>query len=222
MKDYLNVVYNEKNHPYTDYPGKLCAYLYDSFHMQKGMDFLEAGCGRGEFLKNFKDLGLDVYGVDLSSEAPKFQTDINIKVCDIEKAGLPYDDSSFDIIYSKSLLEHFYYPDIYVKEAYRVLKPGGLFITLVPDWESNYKIYFDDYTHRTPFTVTSLSDLYKIFGFEEVHAYKFRQLPIVWKYPALNYLCDLMAPFIPVRTKTKFFRWSRELMLVGCGRKPLK
>jgi len=107
-----------------------------------------------------------------------------------------------------------------MKEAFRVLKPGGLFLSLVPDWESNYKIYFDDYTHKTPFTIISLRDIYLLFGFDSVNVIKFRQLPIVWKYPQLNILCDIIAPFVPVRTEQKFLRWSRELMLIGSGIKP--
>ncbi len=100
-----------------------------------------------------------------------------------------------------------------------MLKPGGLLLTLVPDWESNYKIYFDDFTHRTPFTKVALSDAYQMYGFQNVQVFKFRQLPILWRYPIFNYVSMLIAPFVPVRTKTKFFRWSRELMLVGVGRK---
>ena len=92
-----------------------------------------------------------------------------------------------------------------------------MLLTLVPDWESNYKIYFDDFTHRTPFTQMALTDAYKMYGFKEVRAFKFRQLPIVWKYPIINYFCAIITPFISVRTKNKFFRWSRELMLVGVG-----
>ncbi len=42
---------------------------------------------------------------------------------------LPFDDSSFDVIYCVSVLEHTdSYPKI-VKEFYRVLRPGGLFVT---------------------------------------------------------------------------------------------
>lgn len=217
MADYLSIVYDESSHPYTDYPSKLCAYLFQTFNMQPGMKFLEAGCGRGEFLNNFKNLGLDVSGIDISNEAPGFQPNIPIKLCDIEKDGIPYPDETFDIIYSKSFIEHLYHPGRYMKEAYRILKPGGMLLTLVPDWESNYKIYFDDYTHRSPFTTVSLNDIYKIYGFERVSVFKFRQLPIVWKYPHLNYFCAMISPFIPVRTKSKFFRWSRELMLCASG-----
>ena len=217
---YLSVVYDEGSHPYTEYPKKLCHYLYQSFKLQPGMRMLEPGCGRGELLRNFQELGLDVYGVDISAEVKAFAKTFPVEICDVENDLLPFEDSSFDVIYSKSFIEHLYYPERYLKEAYRVLKPGGKLITLVPDWESNYKIYFDDFTHRTPFTNISLADAYKMYGFDDVSVYKFRQLPILWKYPILNYLSASISPFVPTRTTNKFFRWSRELMLVGYGIKP--
>lgn len=217
---YLSVIYNEESHPYTEYPKQLCSYLFQAFKFEKGMRMLEPGCGRSEFLSNFRDLGLEVDGVDISSEAQNFMQGFSVEIANIEKDPLPYDDDSFDIVYSKSFIEHLHDPENYLHEAYRVLKPGGLLLTLVPDWESNYKIYFDDFTHRTPFTKISLTDAYKLFGFEDIDVFHFRQLPIVWKYPVLNYFCAVISPFIPVRTTNKFLRWSRELMLIGAGRKP--
>jgi SAM-dependent methyltransferase len=216
-KNYLSTVYDEESHPYNDYPKNLCSYLFQSFGMARGMKMLEPGCGRGEFLNNFKDLGLDVVGVDISPEAVEYENNLDVRLCDVENFPLPFEDNTFDIIYSKSFIEHLYYPEKYLEEAYRVLKPNGILLTLVPDWESNYKIYFDDFTHRTPFTKIALEDAYNMYGFSEVSVFKFRQLPVVWKYPKLNYLCAAISPFIPVRAKNKFLRWSRELMLVGVG-----
>lgn len=220
-KNYLSVEYDEKSHPYTDYSKKLCAYLFQSFNLKEGMKMLEPGCGRAEFLNNFKELGIDVVGVDLSTEAVDFgkKLGIDIMLCDVENEKLPFNNNTFDVIYSKSFIEHLYYPEKYLEEAYRVLKPNGMLLTLVPDWESNYKIYFDDFTHRTPFTKVALTNAYKMYGFKEVRVFKFRQLPIVWKYPIINYFCAIITPFISVRTKNKFFRWSRELLLVGIGKK---
>jgi SAM-dependent methyltransferase len=219
MADYLDVVYSEKERPYTGYPAQLCLHLFNRFDMVPGMTFLEAGCGRGEFLRGFKGLGLNTRGVDISEKAPSFLPDIPVKVCDIEKGGIPYGDNSFDVVYSKSLIEHFSNIEPYMKEARRVLKPGGMLITLVPDWESCFKIFFDDSTHRTPFSLISLRDVYRMHGFGDVEVFKLRQLPIVWKYPMLNFVCRVISPFIPVRTKIKPLRWSRELMLCGSGKK---
>ena len=216
-KNYLSVVYDDKSHPYTDYPKQLCAYLFQSLKLKKGMEMLEPGCGRGEFIDNFKKLGLNVVGVDISPEAANYDNDLDVKLCDVEREELPFKDNTFDVIFSKSFIEHLHYPDRYLEEAYRVLKPGGMLVTLVPDWESNYKTYFDDFTHRSPFTSIALEDAYKMYGFSEVNVFKFRQLPLVWKYPKLNFFCAAISPFIPVRTKNKFLRWSRELMLVGVG-----
>jgi SAM-dependent methyltransferase len=142
-----------------------------------------------------------------------------IKGFDLENDKWPYPDNFFDIIYNKSLLEHLNKPDKFLNEARRVLKPNGKILCLVPDWESNYKTYFDDFTHRTPFTEVSLNDIYEITDFKKISVTKFRQLPIVWRFPAINIFCSIIAPFVPVRTKNKFLRWSRELMLIGYAQK---
>ena len=84
------------------------------------------------------------------------------------------------MIYSKSLIEHFYYPEKIFKEAYRVLKPGGIIITLTPEWKYIYKTFYDDYTHRVPFTKESLRDIHNIHNFKEVKVESFKQLPILF------------------------------------------
>ena len=223
MAGYLSVVYGEGVRPYTNYPVLLINHLFERFDMKPGMKILEPGCGRGEFLRVFKDLGMNAVGIDISEESRELLAEdtIQLTVRDVEAAtGLPFPDDSFDVIYNKSFMEHLNYPDVFLNEAYRVLKPGGMILCLIPDWESNYKTYFDDFTHRTPFTKPALEDIYKMCDFENIDVFKFRQLPIVWKYPILNYFCAAISPVIPVRTQNKFFRWSRELMLVGSAYKP--
>jgi SAM-dependent methyltransferase len=220
MSDYLKVIYDTNSHPQTTYPGKLASYLFHTFGMEKGQSFLEPGCGRGEFLEEFQKLGLQCYGIDLSNHAGSMCPSVEIrKNVNLENDVWPYDDDMFDIIYTKSLMEHLRNPDKFLKEARRVLKPGGKILSLIPDWESNFKTYFDDFTHRTPFTSVSLNDIYQITDFQNIKVFKFRQLPIVWRYPILNLFCKIISPFIPVRTQKKFFRWSRELMLIGYAEK---
>ena len=220
MVDYLNVIYDEDSHPFTDYPTRLAGYLYQAFKLGGRETLLDVGCGRGEMLNSFAALGLQVSGVDISKAAHALSPDLAISHCDMETDKLPFSDNSFDIIFSKSVLEHIRNTDHFVSEMRRVLKPGGVILCMVPDWESNYKIFFDDYTHKSPFTIVSLSDLLKIHDFIDVVSYKFRQLPIVWRHPWTNFICAIISPFIPVRTNIKFLRWSRELMLIACATKP--
>jgi len=220
MSDYLKVLYNKNNRPYTDYPNKLIHHLFGRFKMQKGMKLLEPGCGRGEHLRIYRDLGLEVYGMDISPEAPELASDLDISVCNLDQEKLPYPDNFFDVVYSKSFLEHLEDPVFFLKEAFRVLKPGGIIISMVPDWESQYQTFYDDPTHVSPFTFVSLRNIKLMNGFEKVDIQKFRQLPIVWRFPSIKYLCIGISPFISIRTKIPFFRWSRELMLLGFASKP--
>jgi SAM-dependent methyltransferase len=221
MPDYIEVVYNEKVRPKTEYPARLASYLFSRYNMQPGQKFLEPGCGRGEFLRQFHALGLDVQGIDASPVAGKFLPEVEIRICDLEREKTTYESDYFDIIYSKSLLEHFHHPETFIKEMYRILKPGGLILTLVPDWETNWRIYFDDFSHRSPFSRNGLEDFLKIHEFEDVRVESFYQLPVNWKFPILNYLSAILAPFAPRRTKFKYLFFSRYTLLLSSARKPL-
>ena len=58
-KDYVEVVYNEADKPFTTYPKKLATYLSSRFNIKKDCKILELGCGRGELLNSFIDLGIE-------------------------------------------------------------------------------------------------------------------------------------------------------------------
>ncbi|WP_115120277.1 class I SAM-dependent methyltransferase [Synechococcus sp. UW105] len=222
--DYVSVVYNEVDRPLTSYPKKLTRYLFERFNIQSGDKLLDVGCGRGEFLAGFIDQGVNGYGVDQSIAAKHYCPQAILKISDIEIDGIPYEDNFFDVVYSKSVIEHFYYPERMISEVYRVLKPGGLAIILCPDWTYNYRIYFEDYTHRTPFMSSSLRDILLIHGFDSVKVQKFRQLPILWgnygKY--LFPLAEITRLLIPsiFKSSSKWVRFSKEVMLLSASYKP--
>lgn len=69
-------------------------------------------------------------------------------ICHNITEGLPFPDESFDVVYHSHLLEHI--PLIkalpFMKECYRVLKPGGIVRVLVPDLEQIAKLYLEKLT----------------------------------------------------------------------------
>jgi len=224
---YLEVTYSESRLPFTTYPYLLAKYLFHRYRMTESASFLDVGCGRGEFLRGFLQCGVYGYGIDQDiSLAKKICFKAELKVADIEGDGIPYPDSFFDFVYSKSVIEHFYYPEKLVKEMFRVLKPGGLAITLCPAWEYNYRIYFEDYSHRTPFMLESLRDIQIIHGFEDVQVEFFRQLPSTWNDMAavtvpLAEITRLLVPS-PLKKRSKWVRFSKEIMLLASSRKPIQ
>jgi SAM-dependent methyltransferase len=223
QRDYVEVVYNEQDRPLTAYPERLARYLFERYNIKPGQKFLDIGCGRGEFLRGFIDCGVQGYGVDRSRAAEKYCPEADLRTADIENEKLPYPDNFFDVIYSKSVIEHFYYPEKLVQEMYRVLKPGGLAITLCPDWEFNYKIYFEDYTHRTPFMKSSIRDIQLIHGFENIEVERFRQLPILWgNVGVLLLFAEMTRIFTPgfLKNHSKWVRFSKEIMLLSSAIKP--
>ena len=220
--DYVSVMYNEQDRPFTQYPDSLTSYLVTRYGLSKGNMILDMGCGRGEFLRGFIRCGLNGYGIDRSLAARSICPEAEVVKSDLENEPLPYKDGAFDVVFSKSVLEHFYYPERLVREIYRILKPGGLAITLVPDWECHYKIFYADHTHRSPFALSSLRDILVTNGFDEVRVEKFRQLPFLWSMPWLQPFCQLVALLTPrsLSAHSKLVKFSKEVMLLSSAVKP--
>ncbi len=90
---------------------------------------LDIGCGNGEFtLKAKNKIGSSkVYGIEIYDpfikEAEK--KGISIIKHDLNKLPYPIKDESFDVIISNQVIEHLYYPVQFMKEIYKILKPGG-------------------------------------------------------------------------------------------------
>lgn len=57
--------------------------------------------------------------------------------------GLPFEPNSFDVIYHSHLLEHFSkeYARLFMKDCYRILRPGGIIRVVVPDLETIARLY---------------------------------------------------------------------------------
>ena len=217
--NYLKTRYSENKRPYTSYPEKLINYLIDEFKLKSGMTIYEPGVGRGEHLQIFKNSGLDVFGSDIEKDAQEFNNELEIEIVNLDSSHSNHKDSSFDIVYSKSFIEHLENPLFFMAEARRLLKPGGKLITLTPDWDSQFMNFYDDYTHKRPFTLKSLEEIQIASGFKDVKVRKFKQLPSSWNSYVLDKFYDFISIFVKHRSKDNFFRWTKEKMLLSISTK---
>ena len=88
----------EIDKPFTSYPKKLAKHLSKKYNIQKKNNLLELGCGRGEFLKGFSDIGVECYGVDLSDYAKKICSSAHISKVNLVSEKLPFQENFFDFI----------------------------------------------------------------------------------------------------------------------------
>lgn len=61
------------------------------------------------------------------------------------KKRLPFDDVSFDAVYHSHVLEHFpkHHAPLFLRECFRVLRPGGILRVVVPDLEQIVRLYLE-------------------------------------------------------------------------------
>ncbi|MBI4049930.1 MAG: methyltransferase domain-containing protein [Candidatus Doudnabacteria bacterium] len=217
MDKYLNVFYNFNLKPKTDYPAKLANYLINRYKIQPGAEILDVGCGRGDLLRAFAKEGLLTQGLDLMPYDMELTAGLPIKHANFESERFPFEDESFDLVFSKSVIEHLHKPDNFLREARRVLKTGGRLIIMTPDWQTQLYTFYNDHTHVQPYIVSGLINALKLYELNDVTAELFYQLPSVWKFPFLKIFYKPLQLLFPVKKvrKSSWWRWARELMILG-------
>jgi ubiquinone/menaquinone biosynthesis C-methylase UbiE len=111
-----------------------------------GGRLLDLGCGTGFVIDLAKDLFEHIDGVDVT-QAMLDRVDLrggNIRLHRCAAESLPFPDASFDVVTAYAFLHHLEdYPKV-LREAYRVLKPGGgMYVDLEPNrlfWEAMVRL----------------------------------------------------------------------------------
>ena len=102
-----------------------------------GKDVLEVGCGSGIAVQLFAEAGSNVTAVDLTPWAVEttgarmaaFGLDADVREADAEQ--LPFDDESFDLVFSWGVIHHTTDMDRALAELVRVLRPGGQLVLML-------------------------------------------------------------------------------------------
>ena len=128
---YLEGAENFEAHARARY--QLEPYIFDfaRFRDSRGLKVLEIGVGMGADYLEWLKAGAQASGIDLSAASVEnarrrcassgYSSDL--RVADAEQ--LPFPDHSFDVVYSYGVMHHSPNPAQCMREARRVLKPGG-------------------------------------------------------------------------------------------------
>jgi ubiquinone/menaquinone biosynthesis C-methylase UbiE len=120
----------------------------------RGKRILEVGCGPGVDLVHLAATGARVTAVDLTPEAVSLARrhlevrglDATVQEANAER--LPFDEGTFDVVYSHGVLHHTVDTQRAIDEVRRVLKPGGEAVIML--YHRNSWFWWLSKVSRTP------------------------------------------------------------------------
>lgn len=102
----------------------------------KSKNILDLGCGEGTRLNTLLPSWKTGTGIDINAyaikRAKKQYPRHHFRL--YKGQTLPFEDASFDLVYSAFVLEHVSDPELFLKEAIRVLKKGGSLVIFCPNF----------------------------------------------------------------------------------------
>lgn len=183
---------------------------------------LEAGSGSGRISAQLAAHGAEVTLLDTSKTA----IDISKKIFAVKNQkgrfvngsffDAPFRDKSFDVVWNAGVLEHFTHAEqkMMLSELNRILKDGGLLITLNPSIRALlyrfgmwWGLRLGNWGSGEEFPISSLTGLFDETGFETVREYR------VGFLEELRFLCHcpIFLPFTYVLGKIKRYKIVQKL-----------
>ena len=115
------------------YGGDERAELFRRYVGGPGRAVLDIGCRYGALTRAYAE-GNVVVGVDVDRWALDEAATLGIETHWVDaEQPLPFEDARFDVVVAGELLEHIREPSALVREARRILRPGGTFVGSVPN-----------------------------------------------------------------------------------------
>ncbi len=100
----------------------------------EGRSLLDIGCGTGLNSERLSSKGYEITGVDISAVAIEQYRSRGFRghVEDVTR-GMSFQSASFDVVFAADVIEHLVDIELFGKEVFRVLKPGGILVLSTPN-----------------------------------------------------------------------------------------
>lgn len=133
-----------------------------------GRPVIDYGCGIGVNGGILRGLGAPcVVGLDFDWGCLTESRSRALKVAQADLSrGMPLRSGCADLVLLVHILEHFAEATEVLEPAARVLRPGGAAVVVTPDWSRAYRDFYDDPTHRRPYSRASLARVLREAGLE--------------------------------------------------------
>jgi len=213
-----------EDHARTSRAPDVLAEALPASHQAPGLRVLDFGCGDGRGADIVARLlpGAVYTGVDIES-SPEVDSRRRIDANFVAYDGmhLPFEDASFDVVYSKQVFEHVRHPDAVTAEIARVLVPGGIFAGSMSNLEPYHSYSIFNYTPWGVFRLVEENGLrLEVMrpGPEGI-ALVIRQLSLRWislgfVYPAI-WMAGLLAGWDAKRRNYLKLRFSGQICFVA-------
>lgn len=173
--------------------------------------FLDLGCGDRHLEPSAAELKCEYIGLDI--DTTNFETD-----------QFPLENQQVDLAVSLAVLEHLHDPELFLAEIYRCLKPGGIIYLSTPNFQYDWRNFYNDPTHVRPYTPASLKALLKLAGYRDVDAFPGLRCKPLWYYRgSLRFWkAFFLLPFRADAKWVPFFLKGHSRSIFAIGVKPLK
>lgn len=164
---------------------------------RKPLSILDAGCGNGYVAGKLSEAGYQVSGFDISDDgiqiALKSYPGVHFEIHSI------YDDLTelfdpVDVVIASEVIEHLYFPQRFLDNIYKVIKPGGylilttlyhgylknLILSLLNLWDHHFTVDWEG-GHIKFFSSKTLESMLIEYGFKNVIFKNAGRLPFLWK-----------------------------------------
>ncbi|MGR9105941.1 MAG: class I SAM-dependent methyltransferase [Gammaproteobacteria bacterium] len=147
--------FSEKDHT-TRYATQ-ARYLEHITRKLQSPRLLDVGCANGDFPRFMRSKGWEVEGLEVAQNSRPI-SDFKVYKQPFPEADVP--SKYYDAITAWAVLEHVHDPMAYFQKAYHSLRPGGIFVFLVTNFESlaSKRLFREDIPrHLYFFTPTTLT-----------------------------------------------------------------